>query len=152
MIYEYSDERERRMSHAKAGFTLFEMVIVAGIIGALLAFIIPQIVQYQKSSKIKTAQNTLLSIKQNIMMFENDTGRLPATLKELVVRPQDPEIASKWLKGGYMGGKKQMPKDPWQQAYQYKLTPDGEHQYELYSYGPDGKKAPKIEWINVHKL
>ena len=51
-----------------------------------------------------------------------------------------------------MGGKKQMPKDPWSHPYQYKLTPDGEQPYDLYSWGPDGRKAPKGEWINVHTL
>jgi general secretion pathway protein G len=151
MMYEHTNDEHRRR-HAKAGFTLFEMVIVAGIIGALLAFIIPQIVQYQKSSKVKTARIMIQGLQQAIMTFEADIGRYPNTLKELVVRPQDPEVSSKWLKDGYMLGKKQLPKDPWQQPYIYKLTPDGQHAYELYSYGPDGKKAPKVEWINVHNL
>lgn len=152
MMYSKTQQTDVNQSTCNRGFTLFEMVIVAGIIGALLAFIIPQILQYQKSSKIKTAQTTLLQIKQAIVLYENDTGKLPTALKELVTRPQDPEISSKWLKGGYMGGKKQMPKDPWQNPYQYKLTPDGEQAYELYSWGPDGRKAPKVEWINVHNL
>lgn len=152
MMYQKSGHEEIRLRSVRSGFSLFEMVIVAGIIGALLAFIIPQILQYQKSSKIKTAQNTLLQIKQSITLYEGDTGKLPSTLKDLVILPQDPEITAKWIDGGYMGGKKQMPKDPWQNPYQYKLTPDGEHQYELYSWGPDGRKAPKAKWINVHTL
>jgi len=88
-------------------------------------------------------------INEGIILYQTDTGSLPSTLKDLVVRPNDPEIASKWTKGGYFLGKKQMPKDPWGENYQYKLTPDGEKAYEVYSFGPDKRKAPKSEWIRV---
>lgn len=152
MMNQQPEQSHAHTQTCRAGFTLFEMVIVAGIIGALLAFIIPQINQYIVQSKVKTTRNMLLQIKMAITTYENDTGMLPSTLKDLVVKPQNPELSSKWTKGGYMGGKKQMPKDSWSNAFQYKLTPDGEYQYELYSWGPDGRKAPKADWINVHNL
>src|ERR1700722_17308075 len=108
MIHHESEQAGVYATTRKSGFSLFEMVIVIGIIGALLAFIIPQINQYLKQSKIKTARNELLIIKTAIMNYDNDTGKYPTTLKDLVIRPQDPEISGKWSTGGYFQGKKQL--------------------------------------------
>ena len=95
MMYQQTHDTRTRINCCRAGFSLFEIVIVFAVIGAFLAFMIPQILQYQRSSKIKTAQNTLLQIKQAIVLYESDTGQFPGSLKDLVARPQDPEISSK---------------------------------------------------------
>ncbi len=41
----------------------------------------------------------------------------------------------------------------WGKPLHYALTPDQEHDYELYSYGSKkGKGAPKSEWIDAWKF
>lgn len=131
------------------GFTLIEIIIVIALIGGIMALVIPRIQGYRLKAKIGEAKNTLLQLKEGIMLYETDTGTLPDRLENLVKRPQNSEIASKWTKGGYFGGKTTLPKDPWGTAYGYKITPDGSQPYELYSKGPDRAKAPKKEWIRV---
>ena len=142
-------EQQKPSNHSKRGFSLIEIVIVIAIIGGIMAIVVPRVNSYRLKVAIQEAKNMISTIKEGIILFETDTGRLPATLKELVVRPNDPEIGSKWTKGGYFLGKKQMPKDPWSENYQYKLTPDAEKPYDLYSFGPDRRKAPKAEWLRV---
>src|SRR5262245_99976 len=112
-VYTY---QQKRTDHRKRGFSLIEIVIVIAIIGGLMAIIVPRVNSYRLKSAIQEAKNMMSSIKEGIILFETDMGRLPTSLKELVVRPADGE--SKWTKGGYFLGKKQMPKDPWGENYQ----------------------------------
>ena len=139
--------QQKQGAHNKRGFSLIEIVIVIAIIGGIMAIVVPRINSYRLKAAIQEAKNMISTLKEGIILFETDMGRLPATLKELVVRPADGE--SKWTRGGYFLGKKQLPKDPWGENYQYKLTPDAEKPYDLYSFGPDRRKAPKSEWLRV---
>lgn len=143
--------RQQLRKSAKKAFTLFELIIVIAILGALMAFIIPMINRLWQGAKRRQAETTLLQMKQAVDLYNLDTGEYPNSLRDLVRPPADENIRSKWLKGGYLP-KKQVPTDPWGNKYQFKRTPDGEHPYEMYSYGPSGRKAPQAEWIRVHKI
>ena len=46
---------------------------------------------------------------------------------------------------------KGLPEDPWGNEFQYKVTPGGEHPYELYSFGANGPDAPSEEYIDAWK-
>ncbi len=141
--------QERDMRTLKPGFTLFEIIIVMMVIGAMMAFIMPQIFNYLKQSKIRSAQMELRAISQAITLYKGDTGKYPTKLRDLIKRPQDPAIRGKWLEGGYLG-KEEEPVDPWDERYVYKvLQPGAKHAYELYSFGPNGRSASKEERIDV---
>lgn len=139
------------MRTARAGYTLFEVIIVFVVIGGLMAVMIPAINAYLKRSRENTAKMELRQIQQGIILFKSDTSKYPAKLRDLVKRPADPLIKSKWSSAGYMGGKTEEPEDPWGERYQYKLTQGGKQPYELYSFGPDGRGAPKDEWIRAEE-
>lgn len=83
-------------------------------------------------------------------MFNAHTGQYPARLNDLLKKPADEKIARKW-EGPYLKAK-EVPEDAWGSKYVYKLTPQAEHKYDLYSYGPNGKGSPKEEWISVWNL
>jgi general secretion pathway protein G len=143
-------ERDTRI--AKPGFTLFEIIIVMVVIGGMMAFIVPQIFNYLKQSKVKSAKMELRGIQQAIVLYKSDTGKYPTKLRDLIKRPQDPAIRGKWSEGGYLG-KEEEPVDPWDERYVYKpLQPGAKHAYELYSFGPNGRSAAKDERIDVWEL
>lgn len=139
--------RKRTVQH---GFTLIEILIAIAIIGGLMAVILPPIMTRQRRANEGSAKIQLRQIQASVNDYYQDTDTYPETLKDLVRKPVNEEIASKWS-GPYISDEKQL-NDPWKQKFQYQVTPDQEHPYELFSYGPNGKSTPKADRINVWKL
>lgn len=132
---------------ARHGFTLIEVLIVLAMIVLLSAILVPVGLRQVESGRMKAAKVQLTKIQSAINLYQTDVSQLPESLRDLVTRPTDEEIARNWG-GPYI---KDAPKDPWGIAYQYQLTPDAPQEYELYSYGPKKKKAPQAEHISVWK-
>lgn len=141
--------------NCKSGFSLMELLIAIAILTLIAAIGGPAIYNYLKQARVQTAKLELKNMQSAIDMFNVDTGEYPATLKDLVRRPSNPEIASKWMggivpkKGGYL---KKLKKDPWGTPYAYRPEPDKDNPYTLFSYGPNKKRAKSAERINVWDL
>lgn len=135
---------------ARQGFTLIEIMFAITIIAILTAIVAPNLVSYVRSARISSTESTVRMLEGAINMFNAQTGQYPARLNDLVKKPAEEKIARKW-QGPYLK-QKEMPEDPWGNKYVYKLTPQGENKYDLYSYGPNGKGSPKDEWISVWSL
>lgn len=129
--------------YAKAGFSLIEILIVLGIIGLIMAGIVPYVTSKMKQAKVEQARTEVKKIASEIELYRLHVGEYPTRLIDLVKQPQGAE--GKW-NGPYVPGNKE-PMDPWGQKYIYRVTPGGDREYELSSYGPKGKGAPKSEWI-----
>ncbi|MFI5332708.1 MAG: type II secretion system major pseudopilin GspG [Candidatus Babeliales bacterium] len=138
------------MKHTQSGFTLIEILIVFAILAILAATVGPYLMGAVQKSRISTAKTSLRTLHGQIDLFNADTGAYPESLKDLVRRPVNEELAKNWVVA-YIKDEKSL-NDPWGNKYQYQLTPDQEHPYELYSYGPKGKSAPKAERISVWNL
>lgn len=137
------------VKHARSGFTIVEMLIVIGIMSALLAILGPSYFAIQRRSKVKATSGSLRTLVLALEQYKEDMGEYPAGLKDLVKAPA--ELGEgQWL-GPYIKSK-ETPKDPFGNAYYYTVTPGAERPYELASYGPNGKGAPKGEWIDAWKL
>lgn len=150
MIYnKHYNELAHRAHTARAGFSLIEILIALAIIAIVAGVAVPNYFAYVNRAKLRSAEGMVRAIHQAIITYDSDVHQLPATLKDLVKKPANVEG---WRSEGYLGNKKDMPNDPWGNKYQYKLTSGAERPYELYSYGPKGKGAPKQEWIDVWKL
>jgi general secretion pathway protein G len=90
-----------------------------------------------ESDKIKAAQAYVSALEKMIDIYQLDVGVYPSTqqgLAALRVAPADLADPTKW-RGPY--AKKNIPLDPWQNAYMYELL--GPKQYKVYSAGPDGQ-------------
>jgi general secretion pathway protein G len=137
--------------HARSGFTLIELMIAIAI-AAILAFVIgPNIMTNLAKAERSKAESTLLALKGAITQYRLAVGKWPSRLKDLVQPPTDERDKAKWP--GNLLDKKEIPEDPWDNNYVYKVNPAGaENPYELYSYGKNGKGAPQGEWISVWKL
>lgn len=135
-------------SHVRAGFTLIEIMLAITIIGLLTTVFYKGFTGYIARSKVATTKQMLRTIQSNIDTYNLDTGHYPETLKDLMVKPATGDM-SNW-NGPYLPGK-DAPKDAWGKPIMYSATPDGEHEYELYSYGAEGKKAKKSDWIHASR-
>ena len=127
--------RRHRMLRAD-GFTLFEILVVVGIIGLLATFVVTNFSQIFGGAKEDLARTFVNSGLDHVLLkFRMDTGSYPTTqegIQALYTAP--PSRAAKW-RGPYI---KRIPEDPWGIPYQYRYpgtkNPD---EYDLFSYGPD---------------
>ena len=124
------------------GFTLIELMIVIMIIGALAALVVPRLAGRSEEARITAAEADINgNISLALRLYEVDNGKYPSTqqgLAALISKPTNPPVPKNW-KGPYL---EKDPVDPWGATYQYGYP--GTHpprDYDLYSYGPDGKQS-----------
>jgi general secretion pathway protein G len=126
------------MRYAQRGFTLIEIMVVVVILSVLGALVVPQIIDKVDVAKVKRAQSDIRAIQTALDLYRLDNFKYPTTeqgLQALVKQPADPTITN-YAASGYL---KSLPKDPWGNIYQY-LSPgtDG-RDYDIITYGRDGK-------------
>lgn len=113
------------------------------ILGILATLIMPRIFGRIEQAKITSAKLQIKNFEAALKLFYLDNGFYPSTeqgLRALIEKPTTGRIPKKWREGGYLE-KKKIPKDPWGNDYIY-LSP-GRHgeEYEIISYGRDGKEG-----------
>ncbi|HIJ59972.1 MAG TPA: type II secretion system major pseudopilin GspG [Nitrospirae bacterium] len=129
---------------SKAGFTLVELLVVMVIIGLLAALVAPRLFPKLGKGKQAAAKAQIELIGQALDHYRLDTGSYPTNeqgLNSLVTNPG----VEKW-QGPYL--KKGLPLDPWGKAYIYQY-PGTHGDYDLYSYGRDGKPGGDDEDADV---
>lgn len=118
-----------------SGFTLLELLVVIVIIGLLAGYVGPKYFAQIGKSEVKVARAQIDAFDKALDQYRLDTGHYPSTEQGLGALSSKPANEPKW-DGPYL--KKALPADPWGNAYQYRQP--GEYgEYDLYSYGRDGK-------------
>ena len=121
----------------QAGFTLIEILVVVMILGILAAIVVPNIMSRPKEARVAKARQDVRALEMALDLYKLDNFVYPTTdqgLEALVSKPTIPPVPNKYRKEAYL---KKVPKDPWDNDYQY-LSP-GEHSaIDVYSLGPDG--------------
>ncbi len=126
------------MRNAQRGFTLIEIMVVVVILAVLGALVVPKILENVDKARVTRAQSDIRAIQTALDLYRLDNFKYPTTeqgLQALVKQPVDPTITN-YRSGGYLGS---LPKDPWNNTYQYVSPgPDG-RDYDIITYGRDGK-------------
>ena len=137
-------------TQTQKGFTLIELMIAITILAILADVGIPAFMAYQERARVSATKSNMSLFKNAIMLYQGDTGQYPKKLQDLIKAPRDDErVAKKWG-GPYIEAKNsEALEDGWSNRFQYKVTPGSKYAYELFSYGPNGKGAPKTEHISV---
>jgi len=119
-------------------FTLIELMVVLLILAMLTTIAAPRVTKYLRKAKTETAKVQVEALSGAVDSFHLDIGRFPSSaegLKALLAAPSD---AAKW-DGPYIK-KSESLVDPWGHAYLYRIP--GQHgEYDLYSFGADGKEG-----------
>ncbi|WP_212742613.1 type II secretion system major pseudopilin GspG [Methylobacillus flagellatus] len=127
------------------GFTLLELLVVMVIIGLLVGYVGPRYFAQIGKSEVKSAYAQIDALGKALDQYRLDTGRYPSSeagLNALNLKPAD---EPRWA-GPYL--KKQVPADPWGRPYLYRQP--GEHgEYDLYSYGKDGRPGGDGDAVDI---
>ena len=129
----------------ESGFTLLELLVVMVIIGLLAGYVGPKYFAQVGKSQVKTARAQIDALEKALDQYRLDTGRYPGMEQGLAALVAKPANEPKW-DGPYL--KKNVPADPWGNAYVYKIP--GEHgEFDLLSLGKDGQAGGTGEAADV---
>ena len=126
------------MQKRQSGFTLIEIMVVVVILAVLGALVVPKILENVDKARVTRAQSDIRAIQTALDLYRLDNFKYPTTeqgLAALVKQPVDPTITN-YRSGGYLPG---LPKDPWNNPYQY-ISPGADgRDYDILTLGRDGK-------------
>ena len=140
-----SDKFMRDFSRA-AGFTLLELLVVITIIGLLSAYVGPKYFSKVGESRQKVAKAQIESFSKALDNYRLDVGRYPSAdlgLNALLVRPVG---LARW-NGPYL--QKAIPPDPWGNSYAYRIPGRNGKEFDLSSFGEDGRAGGTGEAADV---
>jgi general secretion pathway protein G len=126
------------MPSRQRGFTLIEIMVVVVILAVLGALVVPKILENVDKARVTRAQADIRAIQTALDLYRLDNFKYPTTeqgLQALVTQPVDPSITN-YRSGGYLPT---MPKDPWNNPYVYVSPGTDGRDYDIISYGRDGK-------------
>jgi general secretion pathway protein G len=118
------------------GFTLLELLVVMVIIGLLAGFVAPRYFAQVGKSEVKLARAQLDALDKALDHFRLDVGRYPTSEEGLQALVAQPTGEARW-NGPYL--KKAVPADPWGRPYLYQLPGTHGGDFDLQSYGKDGR-------------
>jgi len=125
--------RKRRHTDGQRGFTLIELLIVIVILGLLVGLVGPRMVGRIGGARQGTAKAQIEMLATACDTFRLDMSRFPTALEELLTNPGDEK---KW-DGPYLN-KSEIPRDPWDNPYEYRAPGEQGRDYDIISYGADG--------------
>ncbi|KKM90650.1 hypothetical protein LCGC14_1236480 [marine sediment metagenome] len=138
----YSSTLSHHRRSVQRGFTLLELLVVMVIIGLLAGYVGPKYFAQIGKSEVKTARAQINALGKALDTYRLDVGHYPSTENGLLALNVQPNNEPRW-QGPYLS--KAVPKDPWDNAYQYQMP--GSHgqydEYDLWSYGSDGRRGGK---------
>jgi len=113
-----------------------EVLLVLVILVILGSFAVNIFSGTRNKANIDAAKTQVSLVERAAQLFQVHMNHYPSSLEDLVRPPSDAAGTSKWG-GPYL--QKEVPPDPWGNAYRY-LTP-GKHfpdTFDVWSLGPDG--------------
>ena len=129
----------RKNRFSQSGYTLFEIMLVLGIIAVLVGSAIYMLVGNIDVAKEQRVDSDIEAISMQLRTYEMLNYRMPTTeqgLKALVNQPSTEPRPRRWKQL-----MKTVPIDPWGNEYVYRIPGKGGAAFDIYSLGPDGKES-----------
>lgn len=122
----------------RQGFTLVELMVVIVIIGLLATVVAINVLPSQDRAMVTKAQADIATLEQAIETYRLDNLDFPGDLDALVSAPAGLTNPERYRPGGYV---RRMPEDPWGRPYQYRRQSAHGGQFDVFSFGRDGKEG-----------
>ncbi len=124
------------LSTQQRGFSLIELMIVLVILGLIAGIVGPQAMKYLGKGKTQSSKVQIENISAALDMYRLEVGNYPTSADGLKALVTAPSSARGW-NGPYLK-KGEVPKDAWNNEYQYKRPGSNSQPYDLFSFGSDG--------------
>ena len=134
-------EIERKTAAARrkrAGFTLVELMVVIVIIGLLATVVAINVLPSQDKAMVGKAKADISVLEQAIETYRLDNLAFPDDLQALVAAPAGLARPERYRQGGYV---RRLPEDPWGNPYQFRRPSAHGGQFDVFSYGADGREG-----------
>ncbi len=116
------------------GFTLLEIIVVITIVALLMALVAPRFLGQVDTARQVDTQAQIELLGQALDIYRLEKGKYPSNEEGL-------EAIQSYLK-------KQLPKDPWGNAFHYK-SPGDHGDYDLVSYGADNAEGGEDNDLDI---
>ena len=120
------------------GFTLVELMVVIVIIGLLATVVAINVLPSQDRAMVTKARADIATLEQAIETYRLDNLDFPTDLQSLAAAPAGLSNPGRYRQGGYV---RRLPEDPWGNPYQYRRQSAHGGQFDVFSYGADGKEG-----------
>jgi general secretion pathway protein G len=103
--------------------------------------VLPRFLARQKDAQVGAARTQIATFKTALQTYQVDNGDAPSTqqgLQALVTEPTSSPRPRNW-KGPYLSDVTSIPKDPWGNDYHYEAPGPSGTDFEIISYGADGR-------------
>lgn len=140
--------RTPRPLRTASAFTLVEVIVVIVIIAVLAGLVVPRLVGRIGDSKQGAAKSSAATLANQVRVLMVDAGGLPpdVSIRALFEKPSDLDL-SKW-KGPYVDSIDKL-SDPWGKPYVLVVPGQKNVDFDVISYGADGKPGGEGENADV---
>lgn len=137
-------------SRARRAFTIIEVIVIIVIIGVIAAVVAPRLISRIGQSKQAMAASNASALASAMFTYLADCGTPEpgATIDILMERPSNVD-ETKW-KGPYVQNAENL-LDPWGKKYDLKVPGTKNIDFDIVSYGADGRPGGEGENADVVK-
>ncbi len=120
--------KNRPGKREEEGFTLVELMVVIVIIGLLATVVMINVMPASDRAAVTKARADIATLEQGVEMYRLSNMRYPSSQEGLQSLVSGSHIRS-------------LPNDPWGNPYRYAVPGREGRQFEIMSYGADGREG-----------
>ena len=130
-------ENKKNKKGQLTGFSLLELLVVLAIIGIILSFIVPNVINRPNDARKAKIINDIKVIETALDLYKLDNGKYPNEKNGLEVLT---DIEKKYING--------VPNDPWGNKYRYR-NPGKFSSIDIWTFGADNIEGGENENADI---
>lgn len=130
------DVQNLEQGESEDGFTLVELMVVIVIIGLLATVVVINVMPASDRASATKAKADVATLEQGVEMYRLANLDYPSVDQGLQALVQGGQV-------------RRLPNDPWGNPYRYAAPGRQGQQFEIYSYGADGREGGEGENADI---